>query len=203
MLAPATIVTTTGRHISYHNAESERTTFLEVTEQDVLRTTAAVVAPSGKYVALLQHMPASAAVSETAVAAHDHTEQVAVYNVKLGKLASTITAPAGGNGTARIADFGFSEGLSKLLFIVWGSSLEPQLVLYRWYTSKAVCSVTSVDFARIACDPSSDRHLIGVAGPHAYRLEQDADKGSLSKRVLYTLAKARYPMFESKSFSRT
>jgi hypothetical protein len=181
-------VTSAGRHVNFYNVESERTTILQVTDVGVLRTTGALVSPSGKYIALLQasaeHGPISGSITASAT-----VHQVAIYNLKLGKLCSTITpATAGPSNSTVIVDFGFSEGLSKTLFIMWGAP-EPRLVLYRWYTSKAQCSLANLEFSRFVGDPASERMFIGVAGTAAYRIEQDAEGSTLLKRCLHTLAK--------------
>ena len=188
IIAPHTIITSTGRHVSYYNTETDRTTFLEVTEPGVLRTTAAAVSPSGKYIALLQAVRSTAAAGSEAPALAVQ-EHVSVYNLKLGKLCSCIgqdTSNAVPGQT--VVDFGFSEGLSKTLFICWGQP-QPQTVLYRWYTSKVQSVLAAPDMSRMVGDPTCERHFIAVAGGAAMRIEQDSEGTGILKRCLHTLPK--------------
>ena len=210
LIAPCTLVTCVGRHVCLHNVETMRSTFLHVPDPLIVQTRAAVVSPSGKYIALLcttESAPTAATTSAAGAAAgasasgaaqasatdvkpergHD---VVAIYNLKLAKLCAKLVPPepTGKTKQTRVVDMGFSDGMSKLMFVVWGRS-EPQAVLYRWYNSKAMCSTSRIDYTRMAWDPSSDKHLIGAAGLAAMRLELNADAGTMERKCLHTLNK--------------
>ena len=200
LIAPATLLSSCGRHLVFHNLETEKTTFLEVPEPNVISTSAAVLSASGKYAALLQtitapHLSNDPSASST-LANNNHADvtpttlqQVAVYSLKAGKLSRAIT-PRNMTPGATVVDFGFSSGLSKNLFISWGGP-EPLMAVYRWYSCKECSSTTTPDFTCAAFDPTSELNLIGVAGPTAYRLEQDIPAGALIHRRLHTFSKVR------------
>lgn len=211
LIAPCTLVTCIGRHVCLHNVEAARSTFLQVPDPLIVQTRAAVVSPSGKYIALLhttEVLPPATAQAATAAACGSVTgaaqssaadakperghDIVAIYNLKLAKLCAKLVPPepSGKTKQTRVVDLGFSDGMSKFMFVVWGRS-EPQAVLYRWYNSKAICSTARIDFSRMAWDPSSDKHLIGAAGLAAMRLELDADAGTMERKCLQTLNKVR------------
>ena len=177
MLAPDTLVTCVGRHISFHALDAARTTFLEVVEAGVLETTAVTIASSGKYAGLLQRT--------TAAGDAPGPDQVAVYSVKAGKLTRAIGAPTPG---AVALDLAFSEGLCKNLAVAWGGS-EPHVALYRWYSGKLLGTLAVAGVLRVAVDPSSGTRLIAATQTAALRLELDEQTGAIAKRSLYEQSK--------------
>lgn len=190
LLAPNTLVTCAGRHVSFHALDAARTTFLEVTEANVLETTAALVSSSGKYAGLLQRTTAASATPGC-------PDQVAIYSVKAGKLARAIAPPKPG---ALALDLAFSDGLCKNLAVVWGGP-EPHVALYRWYAGKVLATLAVADVVRVAFDPSSAVRIAVATRHAALRLELDEAAGNLAKRSLYEQNKVCTYALESRSLA--
>lgn len=83
--------------------------------------------------------------------------QVAIYNLKLQKLARTIRPHHSqiGQDTNQIIDFGMSGGLNKLLFVICGP-VDPTLTVYKWYSGKAIGSMRDCGVLRAVFEPATD-----------------------------------------------
>lgn len=83
---------------------------------------------------------------------------MAIYNLKVQKLARTIRSDQSVADASLVADFGMSGGLNKLLFVIWGE-VDPVLIVYRWYNGKVIASVRDSGVIRAAFEPATDMLL--------------------------------------------
>jgi hypothetical protein len=171
--------------------ESNRFSFLEVSEANVLATLGVVISSTGKYVAALQATlpPSGQGVSPPASASTSTADltgqQIAVYTIKDGKLVRAIGSP---KPSQTVLDFAFSDGVCKNLAVVW-SQPEPQVAIYRWYSGKLVATLQNIDITRLCFDPSLESHLIATTTQSALRLEVEPQNPVLLKRSLNEQAK--------------
>jgi hypothetical protein len=163
--------------------ESNRVSFLEVCEPNVVATLGVVVSSTGKYIAAAQTTlpPSGQAASPSVLTSAEPTgRQIALYSIKAGKLVRAISSL---KPSQTILDFAFSDGICKHLAVVW-SEPEPQVAIYRWYTGKLVATLPSTDITRLSFDPSLDSHLIAITPQTALRLEVEAQNPVLLRRSL-------------------
>ena len=177
ILSGGVLATLLGRHVRLLELESKTTRFLEVNDVNVVETLAVVAAPLGKYCALLQRA--------TLPDSTDSIHQVAVVNLKLGKIVRTIRPNASLTTSTVIVDLSFSDAHSKNLVISYGKP-DPVVVTYRWYTEKVVGSVRLERVVLgVHFSPTADTILTALTVNSLHELTQDLRKESYNSRTLH------------------
>ncbi|KAF5841016.1 WD40-repeat-containing domain protein, partial [Dunaliella salina] len=167
-----------GAHMAVYSSSSDEMRLLPLADK-VKASYAVTLSNNRKYFAVIED-------------AEDCTSQVvSVYNMATAKRVKCLQlGPATGNQVVKVSDISFSEN-SKFLITQCGEP-DYQMLVWRWYTSKVVCTLKHDKPVLAACfNPADDTQLALAQSSGAFLMRLDGETGSSRPTPLPTAEQTR------------